>query len=791
MKKKVIKRKYRELPKYALGTMKPIDLGYQPGRGIGSAQMTTEPGVSLDPETQAIRQNALPKALNYAQMQVPFLTSMFKSTANNTTSTAANTLKNSIKWTNPSWNETLELSKNPTFASTTATTGTAATTAATTATNTATNAANLAANAGTPGLGLIGTEALLNATGTGLSGGLAGTIRTVGKTISKGVFDAVKKATGNAASKGASSALGGASTALGAIGSAYGLYTMGSQIADFGSHRTAQDMQTNMGRQFYTTDKGNTYDAYTGPNLGQELAYENAQTKSKQLGFGVNSIGTGATLGGTIGSIIPGAGTLIGSGIGALAGLVLGGLGSLFGWGDNEEEVKKEARMLADNVSAYNRQQRAVAESKDTSAEFNDRSISSAADGKESYGPMQTKNGDDINTTRFIFDVNAKNKVGVGVPMSKLMPKETVLDKSTGNWGRVPGKGNKDNIYSNVAPGDAHVVFTNKGGISDLAAGVLKSNAPEKLKKWQLNELENMQADLRESEQEQKNMKKYKNGKLPRFANGLDYMFPAAANLFSLIGLNSERNRVKNATFPMYPGVPENPGATRAIDILGNRRFNADPILKQLHNTYRQSLYDINRTPGLGAGGQAVARANAAVQKNRQAAEILGKADEINNQYIADYANAIRDYGNRMQDLMVANNAQRMSLWQQQNAAKENWLAENTRSMSNVIGGLAKDLLGANQFHHAQDYQNKMLKLYGDHLRIEDQKVANEWLQNQELMRFRREQADRDAALARETAEKKNALFNMNYPWQYSWKNYRNMPTFNYTSMLDPIWGIK
>lgn len=37
MKKKVIKRKYRELPKYALGTMKPIDLGYQPGRGIGSA----------------------------------------------------------------------------------------------------------------------------------------------------------------------------------------------------------------------------------------------------------------------------------------------------------------------------------------------------------------------------------------------------------------------------------------------------------------------------------------------------------------------------------------------------------------------------------------------------------------------------------------------------------------------------------------------------------------------------------------------------------------------------------
>ena len=166
--------------------------------------------------------------------------------------------------------------------------------------------------------------------------------------------------------------------------------------------------------------------------------------------------------------------------------------------------------------------------------------------------------------------------------------------------------------------------------------------------------------------------------------------------------------------------------------------------------------------PGLGAGGQTIARANAAHQKNKQAAEVLAKADEVNNQYIADYANAIRDYGNRMQDLMVANNAQRMALWQQQNAAKENWLAENTRSMSNVIGALSKDLLGANQFHRAQDYQDRMLKLYGDNLDIEKTKVANEWLQNQELMRFRREQADREAA-ERVAASKPSPIIYQDY----------------------------
>lgn len=715
MKKKVIKRKYRELPKYALGTMKPIDLGYQPGRGIGSAQMTTQPGVSLDPETQAVKANTWPTAVNSLMQQMPFIKNNLdyykESNATKTTNVSLQqTLNKGLDFslTNPLSNFAVN-GKMPLWALKDSTT--------------------LASSIGTSGAGaLSGGASALGTTAGSSFGSFSGTgFGGLGETNASTFFGtkALENTGSQTASSGASAgsnALKIGGKALGAIGAAYGLANMGMQIGNFGSHRTAADMFTNMGRQFYTTDKGNTYDAYTGPNINQELAYENANARSKQTNWALSSIGTGAS----IGSLF----SPIGTAIGALGGAIVGGLGSLFGWGDNEEEVKREAKMLADTTAMYNRQQRAVAESKDTSAEFNDR-VGTAAEGKESYGPMQTKNGDDINTPRFIFDVNAKNKVGIGVPMSKLMPKETVLDKSTGNWGRVPGKGNKDIIYSNVAPGDAHVVFTNKGGISDLAAGVLKSNAPEKLKQWQLNELENMQADLRESEQEQKNMKKYKNGKLPGFANGLDYMFPAAANLFSLIGLNSERNRVKNATFPMYPGVPENPGATRAIDILGNRRFNADPILKQLHNTYRQSLYDINRMPGLGAGGQVIARANAAIQKNRQAAEILGKADEINNQYIADYANAIRDYGNRMQDLMVANNAQRMSLWQQQNAAKENWLAENTRSMSNVIGGLAKDLLGANQFHRAQDYQERMLDLYGRNLDLESQKILNDIYQRQ------------------------------------------------------------
>ena len=102
-------------------------------------------------------------------------------------------------------------------------------------------------------------------------------------------------------------------------------------------------MMLNVGRQQYSTDYGNSYTNYTGVNAGQELDYERANARSKQLGFGVNAIGTGASLGGLIGSAAAAGSSAgpIGSAIGAGAGLLLGVLGSLLGWGNNEEEVQR------------------------------------------------------------------------------------------------------------------------------------------------------------------------------------------------------------------------------------------------------------------------------------------------------------------------------------------------------------------------------------------------------------------------------------------------------------------
>ena len=290
-----------------------------------------------------------------------------------------------------------------------------------------------------------------------------------------------EKALENASSSGASAgsgALGIAGKVAAGLGAAIGAYNMFNDITGFGDHRSASDMLANVGRSHVTTDYGNQYTTYNGVNAGQELAYEKANARSKQLGFGMNALGTGASIGSFFGPI--------GTAIGAVGGLLLGGLGSLFGWGDNSEEIERLTRLTNDNIANYNRQGEAVARSKDVAAEFNDRQgVATAAEGKSAFGPMTSKKGDNINTPRFVFDISKPNNIGVDIPSSKLMPGETVVNKEDlSQWAVVPGKGNKDNVYSTVAPGDSNVVLTKKEGISKLGAAVLKSNAPESLKRW-------------------------------------------------------------------------------------------------------------------------------------------------------------------------------------------------------------------------------------------------------------------------------------------------------------------
>ena len=578
MKKKTTKRNFRKLPKYALGTMKSYDKGYQEASGIGSAQFTVQPGISIQPETQAIRQNTIPKALNYAQMQAPFITEMLKSTPTQIATTAATTSK-----------------FVPSFA---------------------TN---------------VPLNTIQAAPGT-LSNAVAST--TGGKLLTGGAMQQPAGLVKQGVERAGTSAVG---TTMGAIGTALGAYTMANQIADFGSHRTGPDMMLNVGRQQYSTDYGNSYTNYTGVNAGQELDYERANARSKQLGFGVNAIGTGASLGGLLGS----AGALgtsiggpIGSAIGAGVGLLLGGLGSLLGWGDNEEEVQRQIQLTNDNIAMYNREQEAVAKSKDVAAEFNNR-IATAATGKEAGGNMENGSNIDPNKIQPVFGVDgwsfgSPSAVGMSgelLTIGRGKDRKYTIIPSTGN----KKDDNKDSIpLKDVKPGSPHTII--RKDLAKQTKDVLDGNYREDFKDWYVDQVEELQSEERYN----KDMKKYKNGKLPGYSLGTTlktagrYLGVMSPNIWGFIQNTMDYNRASKAGIYSINPYREAHLAMRAVNDMYNIRYDDRA---ERNDAKRQLNFDINRikhTPGLTAGGQEIAERAAFNDYTNFLNYIATKANQFN-----------------------------------------------------------------------------------------------------------------------------------------------------------------
>lgn len=747
----------KRLPRYVLGTMKPIDLGYQKARGIGGFNAYVEPeSTEARDEANAIRQSIVPNAINKG-LQYGY-----------------------------QGYQTYNAFKNPTRATNIATTtGTSAlSTAAQSAqtlspyiaapiTNTPTIPMyNWAANSAyTPSLSSRITTA-------GGQQALSNSIANVSSTIPQGGLQLSDKAMGavnqqiaeQVGSNAGKTALNAAGKVAGIAGTALGAYNIFNDISSFGDHRSTSDMFRTSGRQYYTTDQGNQYNAYTGVNEGNEVKYYKADRDAKTTNLVVDAAGTGFSAGMLTGN------PLIALGTGLLGG-IFGGLGSALGlWGGpDEEEIREQVRRINDNIANYNRQQESIAKSKDVAAEFNNR-IGYAKCGKASGGSMKKYS----NGKESIETLQGPNGYAIGKPTSMLAPGEYTYDPVNMTGNKVTGKGHDDTVPSYIEPHDQNIVFSDVLKIGNKS--IAKHAAPmineiEKLNKiiaqasqteelqegqqqLQISQAKQRQQELNEQlvqlselQNVQRDMKQYKCGKKPGYLPGkeawMDYALPAMAHLTSMMQSRQDAKRAKNAHLPDYPNIVDSGANTKALDILASRRFNVDPIVDRIHGTYRQSLYDINRTPGLGAGGQAVARANAAVQTNKQIADVMTQADEINNKYVADYAGALSNYGKWLSEMMTNNNYARANYRAQQNAAQQYYIDTANKNYLTAFGDLASDVLKTNQFHRSQDYQNEMLRLYGRQI-DNDELAAMYNIYNQaEANRFSKEKAVAESNLSK------------------------------------------
>lgn len=719
---------YKKLPKYALGTMKPIDLGYQPGRGIGSAKFDTEQNMSLEPETQAIRKSALPNALGYIQQQTPYVTEMLKA-SNSATNVAQTIAPQTGSFQQFAGNVTSGL-KNA-FTSAASNVAGSITGAATSGVSGVTSPlAQMTSNAASA------TPGAINAWKTAIGGTVA---TDLGEQAATKAGEQLAK---ESAKRAGTSTLG---TAMGAIGTAIGGYTMANQIAGFGDHRSASDMFANVGRQHITTDMGNSYTNYNGVNAGQELAYEKANARSKQLGFGMNAIGTGASLGGTIGSIVPGIGNALGAGIGAIGGLILGGLGSLFGWGDNSEEIERLTRLTNDNIAMYNRQQEAVAKSKDVAAEFSDRQgVAVAEGGKSPYGPMKFLQK--YSPGKYNFNVNPDGTISYGPTGSKIQGQE-VIGNPSGDAATAPGNPKEgDVVNSSITPYDDNFVISNlnpyikkarnivkdQNRLNDIIANAggskeqqqLQIKEAEKMKKINTNKL----MEIVKYNPAETNKNAYKNGKLPGFYPGKrsymmpgisDYLMNLVPHLYEFGMAKYMQDRYKNASTYVPNTYVQNNGSANAINKMMSIRWDPTYALNDAKKAYNQANWQANRMAGLGSGGQALLR-NANLQSYfDNVKNIRSKEQEFNNNYRLAGLNKAIEYYDKQQQLLTDEAVRRFGWQQQQNAVREYGIDLKGKDKVSAITGAGHDLYGVMQMARSMDMGNRQLDLYA-------QQVAND-----------------------------------------------------------------
>ena len=455
--------------------------------------------------------------------------------------------------------------------------------------------------------------------------------------------------------------------ALGALGAAYGALNVGMDFANAGNHRSAGSMAATLGTNTVTTPGGNQYTTRSGFNKDAELAYERQNSINKGIGLTTDAIGTGASIGGLIGNL---PGMLIGG-----AGGLLFGLGaSLFGFGNNEDEVKYNTRVVGDNVAMENRQNKTNAYDQDVKDAFYSRSANGTVGAKDGKMPGFSK----------------------GKPNARVSHGELVGNFSDGYY-RVPGgKDNEDSIKTHLGKED--FVISNKHGLSDYA--------------WQTGDILGalaMQSYLQNTGQ----MKKYKNGRLPKFENGLlNYLPMALSHGPSLFNNIMNLERARKAPVQTADTYIANPEGARAVNELGRLRFDSDPYFAEANRILRQAQWDARRNVGLGAGGRAIAQnANQAAYFDKLL-KITQVADEANNNYRNAYAQALFNLGQNNQIRRMQSAAQRYQWLQQANAAKENWMAQYTKNIDTNLLNMAADYGRMKQYQDALETQKKMLELY-------------------------------------------------------------------------------
>lgn len=688
MKKKKINRK---LPRYDLGTMKRLPLGYQQASGNGYASTSVEQGQSIQPEINAMRANRTPMAIGQMTQSFQYPMQMLQKNLGTIGTVGASTVS--------------QLGAGTSLG----------TSLAANSTNAAAQIGNLGAQFGT------------------------GTTQHATSFFSDAFGSAIEPTAGSSSAGSTAAAGAGASTlgmVAGGLGTLYGGWNMFNQFADANRHRSAADMQRTLNKYTFTTPGGNQYTEYGGVNAGDELSYEREAGHQKRTAQLINTAGTGASIGGLVASTGVLAGTKLGGalgswagpvgvGVGALLGAGIGELINLFGFGDNEEEVKEQIRRENDAIAMQNMQNRAVGKSRDLEAQ--------AALGKPAYGKMKggNKHGEKIEL------LQGPNGPTIGKASSMGQPGEPMYDASTMRGSIIQGKGNQDTEPLSVKQNDATAIFSKKLGFADIAAPIVEqqnklhdiiANAKGNSKQQQFQKMMAEKALQKNHEEllalsevqnivrdDTMKIKKYNCGKMPKFSLGskiADYSSAVLPHFWGFMTNLAQKNRDKYADSYVPEMEISNPEAIKAYNQVMSDMIDPTQYLNMSQRNYNQAAWNARRAVNAGYGGRMLMLDSLYRGKQQQDAETLMKINEMNRAQRNMGANLLNQYGTDKLAKRYDQFWKRFGIKQQQNAARDYALRTDDLNMYKMWAGAADAYDAVNKYHQAYDIQNKQIGIW-------------------------------------------------------------------------------
>lgn len=504
--------------------------------------------------------------------------------------------------------------------------------------------------------------------------------------------------------------------------------------------KSTKDLQGSVST-FNDNINGVGYQGYGGIDTNAEIKYMKALDKQSTINNTMSGFGAGAGVGGLVGSIFPGAGNLIGSAIGGLFGAIGGLFGSHRKKRNHERKLRRRIGQLQISNDGYNTQALSEARTKALQNEYYDNNGYSTGLYSADKGKDQNYNNEQNDAVKSYGKVWTPAGEQYGPINGRIGKGESQWDFINGQASYVDkGVKRADDQFTSAENGDHIYIAGNDidmtNGISFADQAAKPAQEVEKTNKL-INEIQNGGGNDKTKELNLKQANLYKEQLLQKgkeimnrqerqhkmlgllqsrsYDGGKDWINYATTSLPYIFGLTTamgQKNMYKK--LPMYAESPyaTNNYANIALDKLASLRYDPYNPINAVKDAYRQQLYNINNTGGMSPGQRMIQQAKLNSTYQRNIADTYDKANEINNNYKAQYAQAMLQEGARDATARQQANQIQQERIREANAQKLKGIESANQGILNSLSGFAKNIYNNYQQFRSEQYNDKLLDLY-------------------------------------------------------------------------------